>query len=95
MALRIEVIPPFVGTLQVTSKPCHDGVVPQHALVVVGHEVVFAFHLDELYRLAQYLQGIEELYAFADGHIGVYGAVEQQQWSVDFVGIEERTLLGE
>ena len=31
--------------------------------------------------------------AFADGHIGIGRPMQQQQWSVDFVGMKERTLL--
>ena len=77
MAFRIELIPPFIGALQVTGKPCHDGVVPEHALVVVVHEMVFALYLDELDRLAQYLQCIEELDALANGDIGIYRAMEE------------------
>ena len=95
MTRRIEVVPPLIGALQVAGKPCHDGVVPEHAFCIVSYEVVLALYLDELYRLAQNLQGVEELDALADGHVGVYGAVEEQQRGIDLVGIEERALLGE
>ena len=89
MALWIEVIPPLVAALQVACEPCHDGVMPEYTLVIICHKVVFSFHLDELNGLAQYLQSIEELYALADGYVGVYGAMEKEQRSVDLVGIEE------
>ena len=95
MTLGIEFIPPFICSLQVAGEPCHNGIVPQHAFIVVGHEMVLTFHLYEFYSLAQNLQCIEELDALTDGHVGVYGTMEQQQRCVDLVGIEERALLGE
>ena len=75
MTFRIEVIPPLWAILQVAGKPRHDSVVPEYALGVVGHEVVFALNLYKFNLLAQDLQCIEELYALSHGHIGVDGAV--------------------
>ena len=89
MTFGIEVIPPLRAALQVTGKPCHNGVMPEYALCIVGHEVVFSFNLYKLDLLAQYLQCIEELYALSYGHIGVDGTVQEQQRSVDLIGIEE------
>ena len=94
MTLRIQVVPPFVSALQVTCKPGHDGVVPKYSLIVVGHEVVFSFYLDEFYCLAQNFQSIEKLDTFANGYVSIYSAVEQKQGGVNLVGIEERALLG-
>ena len=56
--------------------------------------------LQELYdtlvqaRAADVLRGVVvEAVALADGHVGVVGAVQQQQRRVNLVGVEERALL--
>lgn len=57
--------------------------------------MVFSVDGDQFHRLAENLQSVEQLYAFAYGDIGVGRAVQQEQGSVYLVGIEERALLGE
>ena len=95
MALRIELVPPLGAVLQIAGKPCHDSIVPEHTLCIISHKVIFALYLDKLHLLAQDLQSIEELDTLTDRHIGIDRTVQEQQRSVDLVGIEERALLGE
>ena len=89
MPFRIKVIPPCRTVLQPTCKPCHDRVVPQLALGIITDEVVLAIHRYKLYRLAQYLQCIVQLDAFADRHIRIDRTVQQQQRGLDFIRIEQ------
>ena len=65
---------------------------PEHAFAIVHDVVILAFHLDKFHRLAQDFEGVEELDALADGHVGIDGAVDEQQRGVDLVGIEQRAL---
>ncbi len=51
--------------------------------------MVFSVYAYEFYRLAEYAQRIEELDALTNRHVGISRAVQQQQRSVDLVGIEE------
>ena len=57
--------------------------------------MILTFYLNKLYGLTKYLQRIKKLYALTDRDIGVYGTMQEQQRSVNLVGIEERTLLSE
>ena len=68
---------------------------PFDSLVVIGNKVILSVYGYKFYRLAKYFHRIEKLYTFADRYIRIYRTVKQQQWSVDFVGVEQRALLGE
>ena len=67
----------------------HDRFVPQLALGIITDEVVLAIHRYKLYRLAQYLQRIVQLDAFADRHIRIDRTMQQQQRGLDFIRIEQ------
>lgn len=68
---------------------------PFDSLVVIGNKVILSVYGYKFYRFAKYFQRIEKLDTFADRYIRIYRTVKQQQWSVDFVGVEQRALLGE
>ena len=68
---------------------------PFDSLVVIGNKVILSVYGYKFYRFAKYFQRIEKLDTLADRYIRIYRTVKQQQWSVDFVGVEQRALLGE
>ena len=57
--------------------------------------MILVLHCDEFHSATEYLQCVEELDTLADGHVGVTCAVKKEERSMNLVGIEERTLLGE
>ena len=57
--------------------------------------MVLAVHGDELYGLAQNLQGVVELDALANGDVGIHRAVQQEEGRLDFVRVEQGAVLGE
>lgn len=87
--LAVKRVPPAGITLQVFSKPGHDGVLPFHLLVEVCDDMIFTFNSDKLNVAAKNLQGVEELDALADRNVGVDSAVEKKKRGLDLVGIEE------
>lgn len=93
--VRIERFPPFGRVLKVLGEPCHDCVLPEAAFRIVGNEMILTLYGDQLYIAAEYAEGIIELDAFSWGDISIGCAMQQKQRSVDFIGIEERTLTCE
>ena len=91
--LAVEFVPPSGIVLKPFGEPCHDGVLPYDAALEACHHMVLVLHRDELHIASEDAQGVEELDALADRHIGVDRAVEQEERGVDLVGIEERSLL--
>ena len=55
--------------------------------------MVFAFYCNESGRAPQQLQCGEHLNALSDRHVGIGCAVKKQQRRMDFVGIEEWTMV--
>ena len=55
--------------------------------------VVLSFHLDQCHFASQQLQRGEHLQTLDDRHVGVVGAMQQEQRRVNLVGIEQRRLV--
>lgn len=90
--LGVHSVPPCRVILQPACEPCHNGVVPADALVVVEYVVVFSIDCDECCLSPEDFQCSEHLYTLVDGHVSVRAAVHEEQRCVHLVGIEERRV---
>lgn len=90
--LGVHSVPPCRVILQPACEPCHYGVVPADAFVVVEYVVVFSIDCDECCLSPEDFQCSEHLYALVDGHVGVRAAMHEEQWCMYLVGIEERRV---
>lgn len=91
--LRIECLPPGVVVLQVLLEPGKLGLEPGDALVVFGHTVILAFDADECGLAAKELEGGEHLDGVVDGHVGVLGAMEEEDRGMNLVDIVDGRML--
>lgn len=68
---------------------------PDKLLVEISDDVILTVYRYKLDIASKKAERIENLYALADRHIGVFRAVKQKERGVDLVGIEKRALSGE
>ena len=93
VGLEFQTLPPGIVVFQVLGKPGEDDLLPSHALFVVHDDVVLAIDLHIFHLLAENFQRGVELLALVGRHVGIYGAVEQEQRGFDFVCAEQGRLL--
>ena len=73
----VHLIPPRSIVLEPLGKPCHDGVVPLDALVIIGDVVVLAPNKHQGGFAPEQLERGVHLNAFAHRHIIVAGAMHK------------------
>ena len=89
----VDLVPPCWVVLEPAVEPCYHRVDPFLAFVEVHDAVVFALDHNECRGNAEEFEGSVHLDRFADRHIGIGGAVGEEDGLMDLVGVEEwRTI---
>ncbi len=93
LLISIHFCPPGTIILQPLGKPGKDGVLPLQSLLIIDDVMILTIYQYHRRRTAEEFQSRIELDALAHRHIIIGSSVNKQQWSMNLVGIIERTLI--